>query len=110
LIVFPEGGRSRNGHLSTFMNGPAFMAIHARVPLVPMAIVGTYELLPMHTRHFFPQHVKLVVGEPIDTSSYTGKQIEELTERLKLEIGRLYYAHSHLLPAQALISKEESWE
>jgi len=109
LIVFPEGGRSRDGHLSTFMNGPAFMAIHARVPLVPMAIVGTHELLPMHTRHFFPQQVKLVVGEPIDASSYTGKQVEELTERLKLEIGRLYYAHSHLLPERALNPKEESW-
>lgn len=109
LIVFPEGGRSRDGRLSAFMNGPAFMAIHARVPLVPMAIVGTYELLPMHTRHFYPQQVKLIVGEPIDTSSYTGKQVEELTERLRLEIGRLYYAHSHLIPAQSLNTKQETW-
>ena len=108
LIVFPEGGRSRNGQLSPFMNGPAFMAIHAKVPLVPMAIVGSYELLPMHTRHFFPQQVKLIVGDPIDTSSYTGKQVEELTERLRLEIGRLYYAHSHLTPAQGLNAKEET--
>ncbi len=90
LIVFPEGGRSRDGHLAPFMNGPAFMAIHARVPLVPMAIVGTYELLPMHTRHFFPQQVKLVVGDPIDTSDYTSRQVEALTERLKMEIGQLY--------------------
>lgn len=96
LIVFPEGGRSRDGHLSAFMSGPAFMAIHARVPLVPIAIVGTYELLPMHTRHFFPQKVSLIVGEPIDTSGYTGRQVEALTERLKGEIGRLYYDHSYL--------------
>ncbi len=108
LIVFPEGGRSRDGHLAPFMSGPAFMAIQARVPLVPMAIVGTYELLPMHTRHFFPQPVKLVVGEPIDTSGYTGRQVEELTERLKREIGRLYYAHSHLAAAEALPSVEET--
>jgi len=109
LIVFPEGGRSKDGHLSAFMHGPAFMAIHAKVPLVPMVIVGTYELLPMHTRHFFPQQVKLIAGEPIDTSSYTGKQVEELTERLRLEIGRLYYAHSQLIPAQGLNAKEETW-
>src|SRR5277367_6389465 len=87
LIVFPEGGRTKDGHLSTFMSGPAYMAIRAQVPLVPMAIVGTYELLPMHTRHFFPQRVKLVVGEPIDTAGYSGRQVEELTERLKMEIG-----------------------
>ena len=59
-----------------------------------MAIVGTYELLPMHTRHFLPQKVKLVVGEPIDTTNYSSRQVEELTERLKIEIARLYHAHS----------------
>jgi 1-acyl-sn-glycerol-3-phosphate acyltransferase len=101
LIVFPEGGRSRDGHLARFMSGPAFMAIQARVPLVPMALAGTYELLPMHTRHFLPQKIKLMVGEPIDTSAYTLRQVEELTERLKTEIGRMYYAQSHLTaPAQ----------
>jgi 1-acyl-sn-glycerol-3-phosphate acyltransferase len=108
LIVFPEGGRTKDGHLAPFMSGPAFMAIQAHVALVPIAIVGTYELLPMHTRHFFPQQVKLVVGEPIDTSAYTARQVEELTERLKLEIGRLYYAHSHLVEGQALSSEEKT--
>jgi 1-acyl-sn-glycerol-3-phosphate acyltransferase len=108
LIVFPEGGRTKDGHLAPFLSGPAFMAIQARVPLVPMAIVGTYELLPMHTRHFFPQKVKLIVGEPIDTSSYTSRQVEELTERLKMEIGRLYYAHSHLAAGQAMSSEEKT--
>jgi 1-acyl-sn-glycerol-3-phosphate acyltransferase len=108
LIVFPEGGRSRDGHLAVFMSGPAFMAIQARVPVVPLAIVGTYELLPMHTRQFFPQKVKLVVGEPIDTSGYTSRQADELTERLKKEIGRLYYAHSHLSSGSALSSEEKT--
>jgi 1-acyl-sn-glycerol-3-phosphate acyltransferase len=108
LIVFPEGGRTKDGHLAPFMSGPAFMALQARVPIIPMAIVGTYELLPMHTRHFFPQRVKLVVGEPIDTSTYTSRQIEELTERLKIEIGRLYYAHSHLIDGQAMASDEKT--
>lgn len=108
LIVFPEGGRSRDGHLSAFMSGPAFMAIHAKVPLMPMAIIGTYELLPMHTRQFFPQRVTLVVGEPIETSGYTSRQVDELTERLKVEIGRLYYAHSHLVEPQAADSKERT--
>jgi 1-acyl-sn-glycerol-3-phosphate acyltransferase len=95
LIVFPEGGRAEDGHLSDFMSGPAFMAIMAGVPVVPMAIIGTYELLPMHTRHFFPQRVRLAVGEPIETTGYTTKRVSELTERLKTEIGRLYYSGSH---------------
>jgi 1-acyl-sn-glycerol-3-phosphate acyltransferase len=76
------------------------------VPLVPIAIVGTYELLPMHTRQFFPQKVKLVVGEPIDTAAYSSRQVEELTERLKKQIGRLYYAHSHLVAGQTMASED----
>ncbi len=94
LIVFPEGGRSKDGQLSAFMNGPAYLAVRAKVPLVPIAIVGTYELLPMHTRHFFPQRVKVVVGEPIDTGDYSIRQVGELTERLRSEISRLYAAHA----------------
>jgi 1-acyl-sn-glycerol-3-phosphate acyltransferase len=108
LIVFPEGGRTRDGHLATFMNGPAYMAIRAQVPLVPMALVGTYELLPMHTRHFFPQRIKLIIGEPIDTSGFTIRQVNELTERLKNEIARLYYANSYLQPAAISDSNDSS--
>ena len=94
LVVFPEGGRSLDGHPAEFMSGPAYMAIRAGVPLVPVAIVGTYELLPMHTRHFLPGPVKLVIGTPIDTAKYTIKRVEELTGRLRAEIVRLYYEHS----------------
>jgi 1-acyl-sn-glycerol-3-phosphate acyltransferase len=96
LIVFPEGGRTKDGHLGPFMNGPAYMAIRAHVPLIPIAILGTYELLPMHTRHFFPQHIQLIVGKPIDTSSYSIRQVNELTEHLRTEIADLYYSHSYL--------------
>ena len=62
----------------------------------------------MHTRHFYPQSIKLVLGESIDTSAYTARQVEELTERLKVEIGRLYYAHSHLVAGEALNSEEKT--
>jgi 1-acyl-sn-glycerol-3-phosphate acyltransferase len=106
LVVFPEGGRTADGRLADFMSGPAFMAILAKVPLVPMAIVGTYELLPMHTRHFFPQPVELIVGEPIDTSAYSTKRVDELTALLKTEVGRLYYAHSHLAADESEARKD----
>lgn len=98
LVVFPEGGRSAEGKLEAFANGPAYMAIRAQVPLVPMAIIGTYELLPMHTRHFYPRPLMLAVGSPIVTTGMTTKSIEKLTDQLSGEIFKLYYAHSHRLP------------
>src|SRR6185312_3828441 len=48
LVVFPEGSRSLQGDLKPMASGAAFMAIRAQVPLVPLALIGTYELLPIH--------------------------------------------------------------
>lgn len=98
LFIFPEGGRSATGHLENFMNGPAFMAIRAGLPIIPMALIGTYELLPMHSMEFHPVPVTLAMGEPIETTEYSIKQIDELTARISDEICRLYYRHSYLEP------------
>jgi 1-acyl-sn-glycerol-3-phosphate acyltransferase len=107
LVVFPEGGRTRNGHLSEFMSGPAYMAIRAQVPLIPIAIIGTYELLPMHTRHFFPQPIQLIVGSPIDTTAYTTRQVTLLTDHLKAQIEGLSRAHSPLGGSDRLESETQ---
>jgi 1-acyl-sn-glycerol-3-phosphate acyltransferase len=96
VVIFPEGGRSKTGHPENFMNGPAFMAIRAGVPVIPMALVGTHELLPMHTKEFHPVPVTLAVGQPIQTRGYGMKQIDGLTLHIAEEISRLYYEHSYL--------------
>ena len=80
--------------LQPFMKGPAYISIRARVPLVPMALIGTYELLPIHAHHFRPRPVKLVIGKPIDPSGYTIRQTDELTARLRTEILQLYDSHA----------------
>lgn len=89
LFVFPEGGRTPNGELQTFLSGAAYLAIRAQVPLVPIALSGVYDLLPIHTRHFYPGELKLTAGEPIDTTGMTLRQTDELTERLKRSIQEL---------------------
>lgn len=99
VFIFPEGGRTQTGHLSDFLNGPAFMAIRAGVPIVPMALIGTHELLPIHAWEFHPVPVTLAVGEPIETTGYSIRQTEELTERLRATIGQLYYEHTYLRPS-----------
>jgi 1-acyl-sn-glycerol-3-phosphate acyltransferase len=96
LFIFPEGGRTADGHPAAFLNGPAFMAIRSQVPVVPMAIIGTHELLPIHTAEFYPVPITLVVGEPIETEGYTIRQVDELTTRLSQAICQLYYSHSYL--------------
>jgi 1-acyl-sn-glycerol-3-phosphate acyltransferase len=92
LFVFPEGGRSRDGQLQPFMSGPAYMAIRAGVPVIPMALVGTYELLPMHTRHFSPRPLELRIGAPIPTTGLITRQAEALTSQVRDAIHALQLA------------------
>ncbi len=101
LFIFPEGGRSKDGHSSMFMNGPAFMAIRAKVPIVPMALVGTYELLPMGAWQFFPSPITLAIGEAVETTSYSIRDVEKLTQELQEAVSHLYYQHSYLQPARS---------
>jgi 1-acyl-sn-glycerol-3-phosphate acyltransferase len=83
LVVFPEGARTKDGKLRPFQSGAAFLAIRAQVPLVPMALSGVYELLPIHTHHFYPADLTLRIGEPIDTTGMTLRETGELTARLR---------------------------
>jgi 1-acyl-sn-glycerol-3-phosphate acyltransferase len=89
LFVFPEGGRTPTGQLQPFLAGAAYLAIRAQVPLVPIALDGVYDLLPIHTHHFYPGELTLSVGEPIETKGMTVRQTDELTERLRTEIATM---------------------
>jgi 1-acyl-sn-glycerol-3-phosphate acyltransferase len=89
LFVFPEGGRTSDGELRPFLSGAAYLAIRAQVPLVPIALSGVYELLPIHTHHFYQGEVTLSVGEPIETVGMTLRQSEELTARLRRAVEEL---------------------
>jgi 1-acyl-sn-glycerol-3-phosphate acyltransferase len=89
LFVFPEGGRTPDGELQNFLSGAAYLAIRAQVPLVPIALSGVYDLLPIHTRHFFPGELTLTAGEPLETAGLTPRQTEELTAKLRDAIEQL---------------------
>ena len=89
LFVFPEGARTPNGQLQPFLSGAAYLAIRAQVPVVPIALSGVYDLLPIHTRHFYPVNLTLSAGEPIDTTGMTVRQTDELTLKIRNAIDAL---------------------
>ena len=93
LVVFPEGARTPTGEMQTLASGCAFMAIRAGVLLVPLALIGTYELLPIHTYALRPRPLKIVVGDAISTEGMTTRDADALTARLFSEITRLYQLH-----------------
>jgi 1-acyl-sn-glycerol-3-phosphate acyltransferase len=93
LVIFPEGGRAANGRTHAFLSGCAFMAIKAQVPLVPLTLVGTYELLPIHTYHLMPRPLKVVVSDPIPTAGLTTRDADTLTQQLFNTITSTYIEH-----------------
>jgi 1-acyl-sn-glycerol-3-phosphate acyltransferase len=99
LFVFPEGARTPTGELQSFQSGAAYLAIRAQVPLVPVALSGVYDLLPIHTRHFYPCELVLTAGEPILTAGMHMRQADALTERLKAAIEEL---RREMEPAEAV--------
>jgi 1-acyl-sn-glycerol-3-phosphate acyltransferase len=88
MLLFPEGGRSARG-LREFREGAAYLAIKAGVSLVPIAIVGMRELLPVGSVHIRSGSVELRVGEPIATKDLRLSDRAALTERLHIEVKAL---------------------
>jgi 1-acyl-sn-glycerol-3-phosphate acyltransferase len=93
MVIFPEGGRAFDGNLQPMAAGAAWIAIKAQVPLVPLTLVGTYELLPIHVYALRPRPLKLIVGEPISTVGMTTKDAETLTEQMRAVIHETYIAN-----------------
>jgi 1-acyl-sn-glycerol-3-phosphate acyltransferase len=94
LMLFPEGSRAPDGKVRDMVAGAAWMAIKAQVPLVPLTLVGTYELLPIHTYVLRPRPLKLVVGAPLETAGMTTRDADALTARLHQVIYETYVAAS----------------
>jgi 1-acyl-sn-glycerol-3-phosphate acyltransferase len=96
LVIFPEGGRSADGQLQPFMGGAFYAAIKAQANVIPMALVGTYEMLKMNTWHIKPVPLHLIVGDPISTVGMTSRDLGRLTQQAQDVIANLYYSHSTL--------------
>jgi 1-acyl-sn-glycerol-3-phosphate acyltransferase len=91
LVIFPEGGRTPDGEIKPLMPGAFFLAIKSQVDIVPVALVGTYELLPMNTYHIKCRPLEMRVGTPISTAGLKGHDMEALSARVHREMETLYY-------------------
>lgn len=94
LFVFPEGRRTETGDLNPFLSGAAFLAIRAQAPIIPIALTGGNDLLPMHSHHFFSVPLTLTAGEPIETEGLTIRQADELTITVRAAIESLLKARN----------------
>jgi 1-acyl-sn-glycerol-3-phosphate acyltransferase len=100
LVIFPEGGRTPDGEIKPFFPGALFLAIKAQVDIVPVALVGTYELLPMDTYHIKSRPLEMRVGEPISTAGLTMRDLEAVSEKVRAAMSEMYYAEEAAAASQ----------
>jgi 1-acyl-sn-glycerol-3-phosphate acyltransferase len=67
VMMFPEGTRSKDGQLLPFKDGAFALAIRAGVPVLPVALAGTHEMRPKHSRWFGKAHARARMLAPIPT-------------------------------------------
>jgi 1-acyl-sn-glycerol-3-phosphate acyltransferase len=83
VIFFPEGTRSRDGSLGVFKKGAFKMAVDLRLPILPITIVGTRDILPTDTVDLFPGCARMIIHKPIDIAGYTDDNLDELVNRAR---------------------------
>jgi len=73
ILLFPEGSRTKDGQIKQFKSGGLSLGIETKSPIAPVAIIGTFDSLKKGSKSFINNLLIIKVGNPIDTTSYTGK-------------------------------------
>ncbi len=89
VVVFPEGTRSEDGKLLPFKNGGFVLAIKSKSPIVPTAIIGTFQVKPRGRFSVHPRTVYIHLGIPIETEGYTTRDKDELKEKVSHALSTL---------------------
>jgi 1-acyl-sn-glycerol-3-phosphate acyltransferase len=87
VVFFPEGTRSRDGSLGSFKKGAFKMAIDLGLPVLPVTIIGTKDILPSDTMDLFPGRVRMIIHKPIDTARFNDGNIQKLMDETHAIIG-----------------------
>ncbi|HEX8695909.1 MAG TPA: lysophospholipid acyltransferase family protein [Longimicrobium sp.] len=89
VVVYAEGTRSRDGRLQPFKKGAFMLAIESRVPIVPLAVAGSYEIMPKGSWRIRPNTIHLHFLEPVpaaEVAAAASLGVEPLMERVRMAI------------------------
>jgi len=78
VVIFPEGTRSKTGQISQFKRGAFKLALDLGLPILPLTISGTKNILPSGTIDLLPGKVSMMVHEPINIHHYTEDTLRDL--------------------------------
>jgi long-chain acyl-CoA synthetase len=86
ILIFPEGGHSRNGTMQPFQPGLGIILKELGIPVVPIKISGTYHLLPHEAKYPKRGTVTVTFGEPL---RFQAEEPADIVERTRQAVERL---------------------
>jgi 1-acyl-sn-glycerol-3-phosphate acyltransferase len=86
VMLFPEGTRSDTGALLPFKDGAFSLAIRTQVPILPIALTGTREMRPKHSKWFGKANARARVLAPIPTVGLDESSVGDVRDRARRTI------------------------
>ena len=89
IMIFPEGTRSLDGQMKPFKRGGTVLAIETGLPVVPVAICGTFDVTKKGSFNIHPKTIGLVIGHPVPTTGLSIEDRNTVTETLRQQVVNL---------------------
>jgi 1-acyl-sn-glycerol-3-phosphate acyltransferase len=88
VVIFPEGSRSPDGSVQPFKKGGFTLAIKSKVPIVPIAISGSRDIMPKDKLTATPGEIRMFIDHPIETQDCSSKDREPLMKKVRETISK----------------------
>jgi 1-acyl-sn-glycerol-3-phosphate acyltransferase len=88
VVIFPEGSRSPDGSIQPFKKGGFTLAIKSKVPIIPISITGSREIMPKGKLTVSSGEIRIRIDHPIETQNYSLKDRKSLMEKVNKTISK----------------------
>ena len=89
ILLFPEGTRTMDGELGFFKRGGLMLSMDTGIPIVPIGLVGTFEMLKKGTWSFKNQPLEIRIGNPIHPKTFSNDSKNSLAKYVKSQVHAL---------------------
>ena len=83
IAIFPEGSRSKTGKIERFKKGAYQMAMDLQLPIVPVTINGSYDVMSIHTVFITPHKMEVIIHDPIQTNHLVSENMREAATHIR---------------------------
>ena len=89
ILLFPEGTRTLDGELGFFKRGGLMLSLDTGIPVVPVGLVGTFDMLKKGTWSFKNQPLEIRIGDPIHPKTFSNDSKNSLAKYVKSQVNNL---------------------